>query len=98
MLIVFVYSPAVLYEDAVILGAENETILLSADSYRKRPFCLVSRTVSLSIFVKIIASQQFSSKCLTCLYVCLLESSVSASHIEAVVEAKVIFFYFNLFP
>ncbi|CAL1266198.1 unnamed protein product [Larinioides sclopetarius] len=35
---------AVLYEDAVILGAENETVLLPADSYSKHPFSIISRT------------------------------------------------------
>ncbi|XP_071039562.1 guanine nucleotide exchange factor subunit RIC1 [Parasteatoda tepidariorum] len=41
---VYIYPLAVLYEDAVILGAENETVLLPADSYGKQPFCVVSRT------------------------------------------------------
>lgn len=44
-IILFFVILAVLYEDAVILGAENETVLLAADSYRKKPFCVVSRTV-----------------------------------------------------
>ncbi|XP_035209337.1 guanine nucleotide exchange factor subunit RIC1-like isoform X2 [Stegodyphus dumicola] len=41
---VYIYPLAVLYEDAVILGAENETVLLSVDSYDKHPFSIVSRT------------------------------------------------------
>ncbi|GFR17122.1 RAB6A-GEF complex partner protein 1 [Trichonephila clavata] len=41
---VYIYPLAVLYEDAVILGAENETVLLPADSYSKNPFCIISRT------------------------------------------------------
>ncbi|KAF8793874.1 RAB6A-GEF complex partner protein 1 like protein [Argiope bruennichi] len=41
---VYIYPLAVLYEDAVILGAENETVLLPADSYSKHPFSIISRT------------------------------------------------------
>ncbi|XP_059485791.1 guanine nucleotide exchange factor subunit Rich [Neocloeon triangulifer] len=41
-----IYPLAVLFEDAIILGAENDTVLYSSDSasHFSLPFCLVQRT------------------------------------------------------
>ncbi|XP_065331674.1 guanine nucleotide exchange factor subunit Rich isoform X2 [Cloeon dipterum] len=41
-----IYPLAILFEDAIILGAENDTVLYSSDSssYFSLPFCLIQRT------------------------------------------------------
>ena len=44
----FVWIAAILFEDAILLGAENDTVLYSSDSasHFSLPFCVVQRTVS----------------------------------------------------
>jgi hypothetical protein len=41
---------AILFEDAILLGAENDTTLYTSDSHSpfSLPFCVLERTVSVS--------------------------------------------------
>lgn len=43
-----VYPLAILFEDAIILGVENDTVLYTSDSssHFSLPFCVLERTVS----------------------------------------------------
>lgn len=47
-----VYPLAILFEDAIILGVENDTVLYTSDSnlHFSLPFCFLERTVSLLVF------------------------------------------------
>lgn len=44
-----VYPLAILFEDAIILGVENDTVLYTSDSssHFSLPFCVLERTVSM---------------------------------------------------
>ena len=44
-----VYPLAILFEDAIILGVENDTVLYTSDSssHYSLPFCFLEKTVSL---------------------------------------------------
>lgn len=76
---------AILFEDAIILGAENDTLLYSSDSNSvfSLPFCVLNRTVSFILFI------HFNSECV--FYygnVWILESSIFASNFTSAVETK----------
>lgn len=47
LVFIFVSIAAILFEDAILLGAENDTVLYSSDSasHFSLPFCVVQRTV-----------------------------------------------------
>lgn len=47
-----VYPLAILFEDAIILGVENDTVVYTNDStsHFSLPFCILERTVYINIF------------------------------------------------
>lgn len=81
-----VYPLAILFEDAIILGVENDTVVYTSDSssHFSLPFCLLERTVSnLNLFVLLISRK---SKLGLIFY--LLESSLSTPNSATVDSAK----------
>lgn len=50
-----VYPLAILFEDAIILGVENDTVVYTSDSssHFSLPFCILERTVSDFDFVAV---------------------------------------------
>lgn len=63
-----IYPLAILFEDAIILGAENDTVLYCSDSSSpfSLPFCVLQRT-SLSLFTPNSASINQKKSRLSCL-------------------------------
>lgn len=48
-----VYPLAILFEDAIILGVENDTVMYTSDtsSHFSLPFCVLERTVRILVFI-----------------------------------------------
>lgn len=83
------YPLAILFEDAIILGVENDTVVYTSDSssHFSLPFCILERAVSRSIFCALkcsllTISMLFPSVCNS------TESSVSSSNFTSIDTKK----------
>lgn len=79
-----IYPLAILFEDAILLGAENDTVLFTSDtnSLFSLPFSLLELTVSVNIIKYFLLDENFSH------IILILESSLSSSNITTTHSSK----------